>query len=98
MFVLTSIDEENKIAFMTCVELVLMKKGNVNYNLVIARLHALYNCEINECVDHPEYLKTVLKEVYKDDYNSVLDDISLETDRLEDMDKFKANFFKFMTS
>ena len=95
---LTSIEEENKIAFITCVEVVLMRRGNVDYNLVLARIHAHYGCGIEECADHPEYLKTVLKEVYKGDYNSVLDEISLETDRLEDMDKFKADFFKFMMS
>ena len=95
---MVSLDAENKIAFITCIELVLMKRGNVNYNLVLAKLHALYECEISECIDHPEYLKTVLQEVYKDDYKSVLDEISLETDRLTDMDKFKANFFKFMMS
>lgn len=92
------LNEENKIAVVTCTEVVLMRGGNANYNLVLAKLRSIYNCEIGECIDRPEYLRTVLKEVYKDDYNSVLDKIRLETDRLTDMDEFKDKFFKIMTS
>jgi hypothetical protein len=95
---LTSLDEENKIAFITCIEIVLMRRGNPKYNSVLAKIHAQYNCEMNECVDHPEYLKTVLKEVYQYEYDAVLDEISMETERLVDMDKFKDDFFKFMMS
>jgi hypothetical protein len=95
---MVSLEEENKTSFMVCVELVLMKRGNSNYVLVLARLKSLYNCEIVDCADHPEYLRTVLKEVYEADYNSVIDDISLESDRLVDIDKFKAGFFKVLTS
>ena len=95
---MASLDKENKVAFMTCVELVLMKRGNTNYHLAIAKLHTLYDCELHDCIDHPERLKTVLKEVYKEEYSSVLDEISWETDRLEDIDKFKSEFFKFMKS
>jgi len=83
---------------MTCVELVLMKRGNADYILIQARLDALYNCEVNDCIDRPEYLGIVLKDVYGDEYESVLDEISLETDRLVGMDQFKANFFKVMKS
>ena len=91
-------ETENKTAFMTCIELVLMRRGNTHYHLVLAKLQAYYNCGIFECLDHPEYLRIVLKEVYHKDYNSVLDDISAESERLVDMDKFKANFFKVMES
>jgi hypothetical protein len=95
---LTSLEEENKIAFITCIEIVLMRRGNINYNLVLAKIQAQFGCGMDECIDHPEYLKSILKEVYRGDYNSVLDEISLETDRLTDIDKIKANFFKFMAS
>lgn len=93
-----SLNEENKMVIVSCIEVVLMRRGNVNYNLVLAKLRVTYNYEIGEGIGHPEYLKTVLKEVYKDDYNSILDEIRLETDRLTDMDDFKDRFFKIMTS
>ena len=93
-----SLEEENKIAFMTCIEIVLMRRGNTHYNLVMAKLKSYYDCGVLECLEHPENLRTVLKEVYHKDYNSVLDDISAESERLVDMDKFKAQFFKVMES
>jgi hypothetical protein len=93
---MVTLEADNKIAFITCIEIVLMRRGNVNYNLVLAKLKAQFDCGMDNCLDHPEYLKAVLKEVYKHDYNAVLDEISLETDRLTDIDKIKADFFKSM--
>lgn len=55
-----------------------MRRGNVNYNLVLAKLGSFYDCKIRDCYDHPEYLKTVLREVYKEDYNSIINEIRLE--------------------
>jgi hypothetical protein len=83
---------------MTCVELVLMKRGDANYHLVMAKLDSLYNCTIMDCYKHPEYLKTVLKEVYKEDYKSILDDIKLELEKLVDIGKETERFFKIMES
>ena len=37
-----------------------------------------------------------MKDVYKDKYNDVLDALSLESEKLEDIDEFKDEFFKFM--
>ena len=93
---MTSPQDDDKVTFMTCMELVLMKRGNADYILIRARLDALYACEIGDCIDHPEYLREVLREVYEKEYGSVLDEISLETDRLVGMDQFKHNFFKVM--
>jgi len=96
--VMHSTREQNKLAFMTCVEVVLMRRGNTNYHLVMARLDSLHNCTIIDCYEHPEYLRTVLKEVYKEDYNSILDDIKLELEKLVDIEKETERFFKIMES
>jgi hypothetical protein len=95
---MVSVEQENKIAFATCIEIVLMRRGNANYNTVLAKLQSLSESWIFECVDNPEYLQTVLKEVYADDYYTVVDEIREESDRLEDMDKLKSDFFKVMLS
>jgi hypothetical protein len=89
---------ENKIAFMTCVEVVLMRRGNANYNLVLAKLQSYYDTSIFECIDHPEYLRDILKQVYKDDYNSILTEIRMESEILDDIDDLKNKFFKVMSS
>jgi hypothetical protein len=95
---MVSVEQENKIAFATCIEIVLMRRGNANYNAVLAKLQSLSESWIFECVDNPEYLQAVLKEVYVDDYYTVVDEIREESDRLEDMDKLKSDFFKVMLS
>lgn len=95
---MVSIEQENKIAFATCIEIVLMRRGNANYNSVLAKLQSLSKSWIFECVDHPEYLKTVLKEVYVNDYYVIIEEIREESDRLEDIDKLKSDFFKVMLS
>ena len=89
-------EEEDKIAFMTCVELVLMKRGDTKHNLVMARLKSLYDSDIVDCFEHPEYLRTVLREVFKDEYSSILNDIKLELEKLVDIEELKIKFFKVM--
>ena len=88
----------DKIAFATCIQLVLMRLRDTNYHLVLAKLQSYYGCEVLECLEHPEYLKTVLREVYKEDYNSVLNEISVESKKLVDMNEFKVQFLKVMKS
>lgn len=89
-------DQDNRIAFATCIEIVLMRRGNSDYNIVLAKLQSLYKSWIYECIDHPEYLKSVLKEVYVNDYHTIIEEIREESDRLEDIDKLKSDFFKIM--
>jgi len=91
-----SSERENKIAFAICIGVALMRHGNTNYNLVQAKLQSYYNGGIYECLDHPEYLRKVLKEVYREEYKSVLDHIRLESDHLVDIAEFKAEFFRIM--
>ncbi len=89
--------EPYKLALISYVELVLMRRGDTNYHLVMARLDSLYDCKIMDCYDHPEYLKTVLKDVYKEDYDSVISQIKSYLGDLEDIPKI-INFFKIMES
>ncbi|MDE1843983.1 MAG: hypothetical protein KGI10_01485 [Thaumarchaeota archaeon] len=87
--------EPYKLALISYVELVLMRRGNTNYHLVLAKLGSLYDCKIVDCYDHPEYLKTVLKEVYKEEYNSVISQIKSYLGDLSNVPKIIA-FFKIM--
>lgn len=87
---------ENKISFAICIGVVLMEKGNTRYNLFQDKLQAHYKGGIYESLEHPEYMRKVLKEVYQEEYNSILEHISLETDNLIDIAKFKVNFFRIM--
>jgi hypothetical protein len=92
-----SFNEQHKIALISCLEVVLMSKGNTKYNLLVAKLNSLYDCTIRDCYDHPEYLKIILKEVYKEDYDYIIKEIKAQLDELVN-EKDIANFFKIMES
>lgn len=89
------LSDQHKMALVSCIELVLMKRQNTKYNLIVARLNALYDSGIDDCYDHPEYLRPILKEVCGDDYNSIIDEIKLHMDELVH-EKDIADFFKVM--
>ncbi len=89
--------EQNKLALISCLELALMKSGNANYNLVIAKLNALYDAGLRDCYDHPDYLRIILKEVYKDNYQSILNEVKMCLDDLLQVDEI-SNFMKILES
>jgi len=91
-------DEQHKIALISCLEITLMSKSNTKYNLVVAKLNSHYDCSIRDCCDKPEYLKTILKDVYKEDYNSIIEEIKLQLDEDLVKEKDMSNFFKVMES
>lgn len=88
--------EINKIALISCIELVLMSMGNTKYNIVIAKLHA-YNVTMRDSYKNLEALKTILKEVYVFEYNQVISDIKLHLGDLVE-EKDIAEFFRVMES
>ena len=90
-------EEQHRSALMSCIELVLMRKSNVNYHTVQARLMAICNRNLIDCYEYPKYLRDVLKGVYKEDYNSIIDEIKLELGELVE-EKDMAKFFKIMES
>ncbi len=89
--------EPYKLALISYVELVLMRRGNTNYHLVMARLDSLYSCKISDCYEHPEYLKTVLKDVYHEDYKSIVSQIKSYLAELANVKEI-IDFFKIMES
>ena len=92
-----SFEEQHRSALMSCIELVLMRKSNVNYHTVQAKLMAICNRNLIDCYDYPKYLRDVLKGVYKEDYNSIIDEIKFELGELVE-EKDMAKFFKIMES
>lgn len=83
------------MALVSCIEMVLMMRGNANYHLIVAKLHSLYNCSILDCCKHPDYLLTVLNEVYPEEYDSIIDEIRSHMGELVN-EKDVADFFRVM--
>jgi hypothetical protein len=87
-------NELHKTALICCIELVLMNQVNTKYNLVAARLN-YYNITMRDSYKQLDYFKRVLKEVYGDDYNRILNEIKLHLGGLVEEQDI-ANFFKIM--
>ena len=90
------IREQHRIALISCIEIVLMRRGNTEYNLVVAKLESLYHCAIRDCYN-PEYLRNVLKEVYNKRYYSIINEIKLELGDLAEEEDV-SDFLKVMES
>jgi len=89
--------EQHGDALISIIEMVLIRRGNTKYNLLVAKLSSRYDCTVRDCYGHPEYLRTILKEVYKEDYNSIIGEIKLQLDELVE-EKDIVDFFKIMAS
>jgi hypothetical protein len=70
--------------------------GNTKYNLVVAKLNT-HDISIRDCYTHPEYLKPILKEVYQEDYDHIINEVKARLDELIS-DQDVAQFFKIMES
>ena len=72
------------------IENALLDMGKPEYEEVVARLEK-YNCHVSDCYNHPEYLKKILREIYGNAFEVILQKIedSLgEFARQESYEKF----------
>ena len=58
------------------VEHALLEIGNLELETVQARLKNDYKCEIGDCLEHPEYLKNILCDLFGNCYGDILDTIN----------------------
>jgi hypothetical protein len=72
-----------------------MSMGNTKYNLVVAKLNSLHDITIRDCYEYPEYLKSVLKEVYEEDYDYIISEVKIHLDDLAN-EQDLVEFFKIM--
>jgi hypothetical protein len=89
------LDEQLANALISIIEMVLMRRGNTKYHFLVSKLSSQYDCTITDCYQHPEYLRAALKDVYKDDYNSIIEEIKIHLDELANK-KDLVDFFKVM--
>lgn len=75
------------------VEHALLKIGNLE--LVKTRLKKEYNSELSDSLKHPEYLKTILKELFGNAYQDILKTINERLQKTS-MDKPITQFLTIM--
>jgi len=71
-------DEQIKENLALSIEVVFMKKGGEEFQVVLAKLRNDFDLEIKDCYENPECLRKILKDVYHDDFESVVEEIKWE--------------------
>ena len=56
--------EAKKALVVLAIEKTLLEVGRTTYDEVLGKLNENYDCYLSDCYDHPEYLSSVLKELY----------------------------------
>lgn len=95
---MSSFEEDNRVTLMSCIEVIIMRRSNTDYHLVQARLNTICNRNLANCYEYPKYLRDILKDVYKENYSSIIEEVKLELgDDLVEVKEI-ANFLKIMQS
>lgn len=79
------------------VEKSLLEMGILELDLVTSRLKEDYNCEISDCLDHPEYLKEILGDLFGNSYNEIMKSIQ-ESFEKTNMEKPLEDFLTVLNS
>lgn len=89
-------DEQHKVALMSCIEVVIMRRNSADYHLIQARLNAVCNRNLIDCYEYPKYLRDIFYDVYGENYSSFIDEIKsyLGDDLIAEKDI--VDFFKIM--
>jgi len=58
------------------IETTLLEIGKETYDKVVRDLHKKYQCYLPDCYDHPEYLNEILKDLYGNAHNVVVEKIN----------------------
>ena len=82
---LEATDNQIKKALISIsVEQALLEMGTPVLDEVTRALYSNYKCYIPDCLDHPDYLKTVLKDLYGGGYQTIIKSIHKQLDEFSD--------------
>ncbi|MDE1725430.1 MAG: hypothetical protein KGH76_06000 [Thaumarchaeota archaeon] len=71
-----STPREQKAITVLAIEHTLLKVSNDTLTKVESKLQSEYNSSISDCYDHPEYLSSVLKNIFGTAYAKVIGDVN----------------------
>ena len=78
-----SLDRQLSRDFVTIsIEKALTEIGSPVSNEVSLRLKEDYNCDFADCLDHPEFLNKILKDLFGNSYQKIVDSIKKNLDGL----------------
>jgi hypothetical protein len=62
----------DKVVVSLAIEQAVLSTGKNALEQVGNKLHAKYGCSFSDCLEHPQYLKDVLEEMFGNSYKSVI--------------------------
>ena len=80
----------NKTAVGLSIEVVLIQTGAEKYRQVNKYLEEKFNVDFLACFDNPQYLRAALKQVYGNNFESVIEQIIFEINDLATNDDVKT--------
>ena len=91
------VNELERVLVRLYIEKALLEKGIFAYDSVSENLYENYECYLEDCYEHPEYLTNVLKNLYEDDARDVI--LSIKND-LKDFSRYKriARFLEVLSN
>ena len=69
-------DQTDKDLISVIIEQALLRMGNGEYDKVAGKLREKYGCNLTDCAEHPEYLKTVLAEIFPNHANLIIESMT----------------------
>jgi hypothetical protein len=73
------------------IEQTLLNLGKPTLDKVGDTLYAKYNCYFSDCLDHPEYLVDILKEIFGNGHHIIINRIKEKLTKFEDQEPI-SNF------
>jgi hypothetical protein len=84
-------DQVKKALISFTIEQTLLNLGKPTLDKVSDALYAKYNCYFSDCLDHPEYLADILKEIFGNGHHVIINRIKERLDKFEDQEPI-SNF------
>ena len=78
------------------IETTLLEIGKETYDKVVYNLYEKYHCYLPDCYEHPEYLSEILKELYGNAHNVVVEKIKKQLEEFSYHESI-ANFVKILS-
>lgn len=63
---------KQKLAVATAIDEVLSEMGESTSESVMGALYGNHRCLLSDCYDHPEYLKSALRDIFGDSHSTIL--------------------------
>jgi len=87
-----SINDPIRAVVAIAIEKVLRSMRKPAYETVMDTLHKKYHCYLADCLEQPEYLKTVLKDLCGESYDEIINSIQQELKEFSSNKKIKEFF------